>query len=158
MPRKSAAGVLIINTNRKAYHNYHITDTYEAGIELLGSEVKSLRQKEVSLEGSFIRIEGMQAYIYNMHINPYKYNTVTAVEPTRVRRLLLNKREIHKLAGHGEIKGNTIVPLELFFKNGWAKIKIGLGKGKQLFDKREAVKKRDIERESQKEFKNKIRF
>ncbi|WP_424244043.1 SsrA-binding protein [Elusimicrobium posterum] len=157
MPRKQN-GPGTAATNRKAFHNYHILDTYEAGLELLGSEVKSIRQKEVSLEGSFIRIEGMQAYIYGMHINPYKFNTITEVDAVRKRRLLLNRREIHKLAGHGDIKGNTIIPLEIYFKNGWAKVKVGLGKGKQLFDKRDSIKKRDLNREMQKDFKNRIKF
>ncbi|ACC98079.1 SsrA-binding protein [Elusimicrobium minutum Pei191] len=155
---KKDNGPLVAATNRKAYHNYHILDTYEAGIELLGSEVKSIRKKEVSLDGAFVRIEGMQAYVFNMHINPYKYNTVTEVEPLRQRRLLLNKKEINKLKGHAEIKGHTIIPLEVYFKNGWAKIKVGLGKGKQLFDKRDAIKKRDLSREMEKDFKNKIKF
>ncbi|MGB2578921.1 SsrA-binding protein [Elusimicrobium simillimum] len=155
---KKDTGVLVAATNRKAYHNYHILDTYEAGLELLGSEVKSIRQKEIGLDGAFVRVEGGQAYVYNMHINPYKYNTVTEVEPLRPRRLLLNKKEINKLQGHAEIKGHTIIPLEVYFKNGWAKIKVGLGKGKQLFDKRETIKKRDLNREMEQSFKNRIKF
>jgi len=155
---KKDEGVIIAASNRKAFHNYHILDTYEAGLELLGSEVKSVRQKELSLEGAFVRVEGGQAFVYNMHINPYKYNTVTSVEPLRPRRLLMHKKEINKMQGHAQLKGNTLIPLEVYFKNGWAKVKVGMGKGKQAYDKREDIKKRDLNREMEKDFKNKIRF
>ena len=158
MPRNSNNNNFTVNTNRKAFHNYSILETYDAGLELLGSEVKSLRDKEVSIENAFIKIEGGQAKIYNMYVKPYKFNTVTEPDAARPRRLLLNKREINKLQGKGDIKGNAIVPLELYFKNGWAKLKIGLAKGKQLYDKREDLKKRDLNREMEKGFKNKIRF
>lgn len=145
-------------SNRKAYHNYNILETYDGGLELLGPEVKSLRQKEGSLEGSFIRVEGMQAYIFNMHIKPYKFNSASDINPTRVRRLLLNKREIHKLAGYADIKGNALVPLEVYFKNGWAKVKIGVAKGKQNYDKRDSIKKKDLNREMERSFKTRVRF
>lgn len=150
--------VLIACTNRKALHEFFIEETLEAGIELLGAEVKSVRQKEISLEGSFARMENGQAYVYNMHIKPYKFNSLTELDPVRPRRLLLNKKEIRKWASKAEIKGYALVPLEVYFKNGWAKIKLALAKGKHLFDKRESLKKRDLNREMEQNFKNKIRF
>lgn len=158
MARNVSKNNFTVNTNRKAFHNYHISDTYEAGLELLGSEVKSLREKEVSIEQAFIKIENSQGYIYNMYVKPYKFNTHGEIDPVRPRRLLLNRQEINKLGGASAIKGNAVVPLELFFKNGWAKLKIGLAKGKQNFDKREDIKKRDLNREMEQSFKNKIRF
>ena len=148
----------VITTNRKAYHDYFVEETFEAGLELLGAEVKSIRQKELSLEGAFVRVENGQAYVYNMHVKPYKFNSLTEPDPTRPRRLLLNKKEIRKLASKAEVKGYALVPLEVYFKNGWAKIKLALAKGKHLFDKRESIKKRDLNREMEKNFKNKIRF
>ena len=155
---KKDNGILTVATNRKAYHNYAVLDSYEAGLELSGGEVKSLRQKEASLEGSYVSIDGEQAFVHHLHINPYKYNTVAEVEPLRKRRLLLHKKEINKMKGHAQLKGNTLIPLEIYFKNGWAKVKIGMCKGKQAYDKREDIKKRDLNREMEKSFKNKIRF
>ena len=150
MPKKES--VLVVCSNRKAYHDYFIEDTYEAGLELLGAEVKSIRQKELSLEGSFVRVENGQARVYNMHVKPYKFNSLTEPDPTRPRRLLLNKKELRKLGAKAEIKGYSLVPVEVYFKNGWAKLKLGVAKGKHLFDKREALKKRDLNREMEKIF------
>lgn len=151
-------GILIACTNRKAFHDYFIEETYEAGLELLGAEVKSIRQKEVSLEGSFVRVENGQARVYGMHIKPYKFNSLTEPDPIRQRRLLLNKKELRKLAAKAEIKGFSLVPLEIYFKSGWAKLKLAVAKGKHLYDKRDALKKRDLNREMEKSFKNNIRF
>lgn len=151
-------GILIVYTNRKAFHDYAILETFEAGLELLGAEVKSIRQKELSLEQSYVRVENLQATVYNMYIKPYKFNSLTEPDPTRPRRLLLNKRELRKLNAQAEIKGQTIVPLEVYFKSGWAKVKIALAKGKHLYDKRESLKKKDLNREMEKSFKNNIRF
>lgn len=156
MTKKGA--VLVVCTNRKAYHDYFIEDTYEAGLELLGAEVKSIRQKELSLEGSFVRVENGQARVYNMHVKPYKFNSLTEPDPTRQRRLLLNKKELRKLAAKADIKGYSLVPVEVYFKDGWAKLKLAVAKGKHLFDKRESLKKRDLNREMEKSFKNNIRF
>lgn len=150
--------ILVVCTNRKAYHDYFIEDTYEAGLELLGAEVKSIRQKELSLEGSFVRVENGQAKIYGMHVKPYKFNSALEVEPTRPRRLLLNRRELRKLGPKAEIKGYSLVPLEVYFKRGWAKVKLAVAKGKHTFDKRESLKKKDLNREMEKQFKNNIRF
>lgn len=151
-------GILIVCTNRKAYHDYFILETFEAGISLLGAEVKSIRQKEVSLEGAFVRAENGHAVLQNMYVKPYKFNSLSEPDPTRSRDLLLNKREIRKLQAGSEIKGQTLVPLEIYFKNGWAKVKVALAKGKHLYDKRESLKKKDLNREMEKNFKNSIRF
>lgn len=144
--------------NKKARHEYFIENTYEAGLELLGSEIKSIRLRECTLDAAYVRFENGQAYLFNMHINPYIFNTHTAVEPARTRRLLLHKREINKLSAAADIKGYTVVPLEVFIKNGWAKVKIGLAKGKKQYDKRDTIKKRDLARETERGFKNKIKF
>lgn len=151
-------GILIVCSNRKAYHDYFILETFEAGISLLGAEVKSVRQKELSLEGAFVRAENGQAVLYNMYVKPYKFNSLSELDPVRPRSLLLNKREIRKLHAGAEIKGQTLVPLEVYFKNGWAKVKLALAKGKHLYDKRESLKKKDLNREMEKGFKNAIRF
>lgn len=151
-------GIQTIYTNRKAFHEFFITTTFDAGLELLGAEIKSIRQKECSLEGSFVRAEKGQAYIYNMNINPYIYNTHTQLEPSRPRRLLLNKREINKLISYGSVKGQAIVPLEIFIKDGWAKVKIALAKGKKLYDKREALKKKEIARNLDRSMKVKFKL
>ena len=156
MTKKNA--VLVVCTNRKAYHDYFIENTYEAGLELLGAEVKSIRQKELSLEGSFVRVENGIAWVYNMHVKPYKFNSLSEPDPTRQRRLLLHKKELRKLASQAEIKGYALVPVEVYFKDGWAKLKVAVAKGKHLFDKRESLKKRDLNREMEQNFKNKIRF
>lgn len=150
--------VLVVCSNRKAYHDYFILETFEAGLSLLGAEVKSVRQKEVSLEGAFVRVENGRAQIYNMYVKPYKFNSLTEPDPVRPRPLLLNKREIRKLHAGAEIKGQTLVPLEIYFKRGWAKVKLALAKGKHLYDKRESLKKKDLNREMEKGFKNAIRF
>lgn len=150
--------VLVVCSNRKAYHDYFILETFEAGLSLLGAEVKSVRQKEVSLEGAFVRVENGLAQIYNMYVKPYKFNSLSEPDPIRTRPLLLNKREIRKLHAGAEIKGQTLVPLEIYFKRGWAKVKLALAKGKHLYDKRESLKKKDLNREMEKGFKNAIRF
>ncbi len=156
MPKKE--NVLVVCTNRKAYHDYFIEDTYQAGLELLGAEVKSIRQKELSLEGSFVRVENGQARVYQMHVKPYKFNSLTELDPTRPRRLLLTKKELRKLESKAEIKGYALVPLEVYFKNGWAKLKLAIAKGKHTYDKRESLKKKDLSREMEKQFKNAIKF
>lgn len=155
---KKSDGVLVVCSNRKAYHDYFILETFEAGISLLGAEVKSIRQKEVSLEGAFIRVENGQATLQNMYVKPYKFNSLSEPDPTRSRVLLLNKREIRKMYAGAEIKGQTLVPLEIYFKQGWAKVKVALAKGKHTYDKRESLKKKDLNREMEKGFKNAIRF
>ena len=156
MARKK--GTNTIATNRKAFHEYFILETFEAGMELLGSEIKSIRLKDCSLESAFVRMDKNQAYIFNMHIKPYAFNTHTLVDPTRTRRLLLHRKEINKLTAAKEIKGQTVVPLEVYLKDGWAKIKIALAKGKKLYDKRESLKRKDLSREMERGFKNKFKL
>lgn len=156
MNKKS--GILVVCTNRKAFHDYFILETFEAGLSLLGAEVKSIRQKEVSLDRAFVRVENGQATLLNMYVKPYKFNSLSEPDPVRTRQLLLNKKEIRKLYAGAEIKGQTLVPLEIYFKNGWAKVKLALAKGKHNYDKRESLKKKDLNREMEKGFKNSIRF
>ncbi|MEX0906979.1 MAG: SsrA-binding protein SmpB [Gemmatimonadota bacterium] len=135
--------------NRKATHEYHIIDTYEAGIVLAGPEVKSIRGGRVSLAEAFARIEGMEAILYGMHVTPYDPASRWNVDPTRPRKLLLNRREIRRLIGATQQEGFTLVPLELYLKDGFVKLALALGQGKKRFDKREDMKRRDADREIQ---------
>lgn len=135
--------------NKKALHEYHIIDTFEAGIVLVGPEVKSIRAGKVSLAESFARIDGTEAFLYDMHISPYGPASLWNVDSTRPRKLLLNRREIRKLIGATQQEGFTLVPLELYLKDGYVKVALALGRGKKRFDKREDLKKRDAEREMQ---------
>jgi len=148
----------IAASNRKAYHEYHILDKYEAGIELFGTEVKSLREAQANLKESYVIVRKNQAWISGMHINRYSNTGHEGHEPTRNRRLLLNKREIFKIKQNIEQKGLTVVPLKLYFnKNGWAKVEIGLAKGKKIFDKKNSIKERDIKRNMQRELRDKYK-
>ena len=156
MARKK--GIEVIATNRKALHEYFILETFEAGMALFGSEIKSLRLKDCSLDSAFVRMDKGEAYLFNMHIKPYSFNTHTSLDPTRTRKLLLHRKEINKLTAANEIKGQTIVPLEIYLKNGWAKAKIALAKGKKIYDKRETLKKKDLSREMERGFKNKFKL
>jgi SsrA-binding protein len=148
----------IIAVNRKARHEYHILDAYEAGIVLKGTEVKSIREGNVNLKDSYAIIKYSEVFLINMHIGPYKQGNIFNHEPLRDRKLLLNKREIRKLIGKVEEKGMTLVPLKLYFKRGIVKIELALAKGKILYDKRESIAKRDYEREKIRELKGKFRF
>lgn len=143
----------LIANNKKARFDYFIEDTYEAGISLHGTEVKSLRMGKCSIKESFIRIENGEVYIYNMHISPYEKGNIFNKDPLRVKKLLLHKYEINKLAGQMAQKGYTIVPLEVYFKGDLVKLSIGLAKGKKLYDKRQDIAKKDQRREAEKEFK-----
>ena len=148
----------IAASNRKAYHEYHILDKYEAGIELFGTEVKSLREAQANLKESYVIVRKNQAWISGMHINRYSNTGHEGHEPTRNRRLLLNKREIFKIKQNIEQNGLTVVPLKLYFnKNGWAKVEIGLAKGKKIFDKKNSIKERDIKRDMQRELRDKYK-
>ena len=144
----------LIANNKKVYHDYFIEDTYEAGIVLHGTEVKSLRMGKCSIKESFLRIENGEMMICGMHISPYEKGNIFNKDPLRTRKLLLHKSEIMKLVGKTKEKGFTIVPIEVYFKDGRAKILIGLAKGKKLYDKREDIAKRDMKREAEREFKN----
>lgn len=148
----------IAASNRKAYHEYHILDKYEAGIELFGTEVKSLREAQANLKESYVIVRKNQAWISGMHINRYSNTGHEGHDPTRNRRLLLNKREILKIKQSIEQKGLTVVPLKLYFsQNGWAKVEIGLAKGKKIFDKKSSIKERDIKRDMQRELRDKYK-
>jgi len=145
-------------SNRKAYHEYHILDKYEAGIELFGTEVKSLREAQANLKESYVIVRKNQAWISGMHINRYSNTGHEGHDPIRNRRLLLNKREILKIKQSIEQKGLTVVPLKLYFsQNGWAKVEIGLAKGKKIFDKKSSIKERDIKRDMQRELRDKYK-
>lgn len=143
----------LVANNKKAYHDYFIDEKYEAGIELHGTEVKSLRMGKCSIKESFIRIEKGEVYIYGMHVSPYEKGNIFNKDPLRVKKLLLHKYEINKLAGKIAEKGYTLVPLQVYFKDGKAKVEIGLARGKKLYDKRQDIAKKDQKREAEKEFK-----
>ena len=145
-------GKMIAN-NKKAYHDYFILDTYEAGIALHGTEVKSLRMGKCSIKESFIRVENGEVYIYGMHISPYEKGNIFNKDPLRVRKLLLHRQEIRRMESRIAEKGYTLVPLQVYFKNGLAKVEIGLAKGKKLYDKRQDIAKKDQRREAEKELK-----
>jgi len=138
--------IRIIATNRKAYHNYIIMEKYEAGLELMGSEVKSIRQGKVSIQESYASVEDDSVWVYSMRISPYEQASFEKHDPDRKKRLLLHKREIRKLRIKTQERGFTLIPLKLYFKGKLAKIEIGLARGKKLYDKREALKKREDER------------
>ncbi len=149
---KEQAEKLIAN-NKKAYHDYFIEETYEAGIALAGTEVKSLRLGQCSIKEAYVGVEGGEMYIYHMHINPYEKGNIFNKDPLRTRKLLLHKAEIRKLAGAATVAGYTIMPLKVYFKNGRAKVQIGLAKGKKLYDKRADIAKKDQKREAERDFK-----
>lgn len=152
MAKKKTDGKLIAN-NKKAYHDYFILDTYEAGISLAGTEVKSLRMGKCSIKESFIRIENGEVWIYGMHISPYEKGNIFNKDPLRVRKLLLHKSEINKMTEKMKEKGIAIVPLKVYFKGSLVKVEIGLARGKKLYDKRQDIAKKDQKREAEREFK-----
>ena len=145
-------GKMIAN-NKKAYHDYFILDTYEAGIVLHGTEVKSLRMGKCSIKESFIRIENGEVFIYGMHISPYEKGNIFNKDPLRPRKLLMHKKEIQKLVGKIAQKGYTIVPVEVYFKGSFVKVQVALAKGKKLYDKRQDIAKKDQKREAERDFK-----
>ena len=143
------AGMKLIANNKKAFHDYFIEDTYEAGIALAGTEVKSLRAGKCSIKESFIRIEDGEVFIYGMHISPYEKGNIFNKDPLRVRKLLLHKKEILKISGKMKEQGITVVPLQVYFSGSLVKMEIGLAKGKKLYDKRDDIAKKDQKREAQ---------
>ena len=147
----------LIANNKKVYHDYFLEETYEAGIALAGTEVKSLRMGKGSIKEAFIHIENGEVILYGMHISPYEKGNIFNKDPLRVRKLLLHKSQIQKLIGNSAEKGYTIVPLQVYFSNGRAKIEIGLAKGKKLYDKRQDIAKKDQKREAEKELKVRLR-
>ncbi len=149
---KQEAMKLVAN-NKKAYHDYFIDEKYEAGLVLHGTEVKSLRLGKCSVKEAFVRIENSEVWIYGMHISPYEKGNIFNRDPLRPKKLLMHKDEIRKLTGRISEKGFTIVPLQVYFKDGRAKIEIGLARGKKLYDKRQDIARKDQRREAEKEFK-----
>lgn len=143
----------LIANNKKARHDYFIEDTYEAGICLHGTEVKSLRMGKCSVKESFIRIEDGEVFIYNMHISPYEKGNIFNKDPLRIKKLMLHKNEINKITGQIAQKGYTLVPLEVYFKGNLVKVEIGLARGKKLYDKRQDIAKKDQKRQAEREFK-----
>ena len=135
-------GSRLIANNKKAYHDYFIEETYEAGIALHGTEVKSLRMGKCSIKESFVRIENEEVYIYGMHISPYEKGNIFNRDPLRVKKLLLHKSEIRKMKGKIAEKGYTLVPLKVYFNRSLVKVEIGLAKGKKLYDKRQDIAKK----------------
>ena len=143
----------LIANNKKAYHDFFIDETYECGIALQGTEVKSMRMGKCSIKEAFVRIEDGEVFVYGMHVSPYEKGNIFNKDPLRVKKLLLHKYEINKLLGKIKEKGYTLVPLQVYFKDGKVKVEIGLARGKKLYDKREAIAKKDQRREAEKEFK-----
>ena len=146
--------IKLVANNKKAYHDYFIEEKYEAGIELFGTEVKSIRQGKCSIKEAYVNIDNGEAFVEGMNISPYEKGNIFNREPLRKRRLLLHKREIMKLAGQVQAKGYTLMPLQVYFKNGRVKIEIGLARGKKLYDKRDDLKKKAMKRETERDFHN----
>ena len=146
-------GPKLIANNKKAYHDYFILDTYEAGIALHGTEVKSLRMGQCSIKEAFIRIENGEMFIYGMHISPYEKGNIFNKDPLRTRKLLLHKNEILKMLGKMKEKGIAVIPLKVYLKGSLVKVEIGLARGKKLYDKRDDIAKKDQMREAEREFK-----
>ena len=147
------SGSRLIANNKKAYHDYFIEDTYEAGIELAGTEVKSMRMGKCSIKESFIQIEHGEVFVYGMHISPDEKGNIFNKDPLRTRKLLLHQYEIRKIAAKIAEKGFTLVPLKVYFKGSLVKVEIGIAKGKKLYDKRQTIAKNDQRREAEREFK-----
>ena len=143
----------IVTKNRKAYHDYHIQETCEAGISLLGTEVKSLREGKVNLKDSYAIIKDAEVFLLNCHISPYSHGNIQNHDPLRTRKLLLHKKEIGKLLGKTSQQGLTLVPLKIYFKNGKAKVEIGLARGKRQYEKRESTKEKEAKREIERHMK-----
>ena len=142
-----------ISTNRKAYHDYFVEETCEAGISLLGTEVKSIREGRANLKDSYAIIKGGEVFLFNCHISPYSHGNIQNHEPLRTRKLLLHKKEIQRLWGKLTQKGFTLIPLKIYFKNGRVKVEIGLCKGKRQYEKRETLKEKEAKREIQRHLK-----
>ncbi len=139
--------VKLVCQNRKAYHDYHIEETVESGIALLGTEVKSLREGKANLKDSYVLIKDDEAFLLNCHISPYSHGNILNHDPLRTRKLLMHREETDKLLGKAVTKGYTLIPLKIYFKGSFAKVEIGVAKGKRLFEKRETIKEREAKRE-----------
>ncbi len=149
--------VKLVANNKKAYHDYFIDDTFEAGIELYGTEVKSIRMGKCSIKESFIKIENGQVYVYGMHVSPYEKGNIFNKDPLRIRKLLLHRAEIRRLLSKIKEKGYTLVPLKVYFKGSLVKVEMGLARGKKLYDKCEDIAKKDARREIERGFREKNR-
>lgn len=147
----SEQGRKVVAVNRKARHEYFIEETYEAGIALVGTEVKSIRAGKASLQESFAKVDKGEVWLHNMYIAPYEQGNRFNLEPRRPRKLLLHKFEIEQIAAKTQQKGLSLIPLQIFFQRGHAKIELGVAKGKKLYDKRESIAERDAEREARRE-------
>ena len=145
--------VKMVANNKKAYHDYFILETFEAGIALSGTEVKSIRMGKCSIKEAFVRVEKGEVFIYGMHISPYEKGNIFNKDPLRVRKLLLHRSEINKLLGKTKEQGITIMPLKVYLKGSLVKVEIGLARGKKLYDKRQDIAKKDQKRDAQREFK-----
>ncbi len=143
----------LIANNKKAYHDYFVEESYEAGVALHGTEVKSMRMGKCSIKEAFIRIESGEIFVYGMHVSPYEKGNLFNKDPLRVKKLLMHKQEIGRLAGKVAEKGYTLVPLQVYFKNGRVKVEVGLCRGKKLYDKRQDIARKDMRRETEREFK-----
>lgn len=143
----------LVANNKKAYHDYFIEEKYECGIALHGTEVKSLRMGKCSIKEAFIRIENAEVFVYGMHVSPYEKGNIFNKDPLRVKKLLMHRWEIHKIAGRIAEKGYTLVPLKIYFKGSLVKVEVGLARGKKLYDKRADIAKKDMRREAEKDFK-----
>ncbi len=141
----------IVVVNRKARHEYSIMEVFDAGLSLVGTEVKSIRNGRANIQDAFAKIESGEVWVHNLHISPYDHGTRWNVDPRRARKLLLHRHEIHLIRTRLEQKGLTLIPLSLYFQRGFAKLELGLGKGKKLYDKREDIANRDVEREARRE-------
>jgi SsrA-binding protein len=147
----------LIADNRKARHDYHFFETFEAGIVLLGTEVKAIREGRVNLRDSYGRVEHGEVFLYNVHISPYSHRGYASHEPLRCRKLLLNRAEIRKLVGKTVERGLTLVPVRMYFKNGRVKVVISVAKGKKDYDKRETIRRREVDRETRAMMKGRAR-
>src|SRR3569832_867352 len=147
----------VVVTNRKAFHEFFIEETFEAGISLRGTEVKSLREGRINLKDSFAMVDKEEIFLYNCHISPYSHGNLANHDPTRTRKLLLRRGEIQRLLGKTQQKGLTLIPLKIYFKRGWAKVVLGLAKGKKLYDKRDSDAKRTAQREIEKAVRGKVK-
>ena len=148
MAKRGDEGVLLVADNRKAGFDYHLLETFEAGVALLGTEVKAIREGRVQLRDSYCRLDGAEAYLLGAHIGQYSHGGSASHDPTRPRKLLLKREELNKLLGKTTERGLTIVPLRVYFKKGRVKVAIALAKGKKTFDKRETIKRREADRET----------
>ena len=146
----------VLSNNKKAFFDYEIIESLEAGIALSGTEVKSAKEGKINLKDAFVKIMNGEAYLLNCHISPYSHGNITNHDPTRTRKLLLHKRELNKLIGKSKEKGLTLIPLKMYLKGNKIKVEISLAKGKKKYDKRESIKEKDISREINRELKNRF--